>query len=119
MDNYKTWKKKAKCSELDPELFFPIGTSDAAKEQEKKAIDICHSCPVCEECLEKAIADKQEIGVWGGTTEKIRKEMRKDFEKKFKLATVGQKLGDNWTKKYSKEIIGNYLVHLPETNIIR
>lgn len=60
------WQEDAVCSELDPEesekLFFPVNGSalEAAKE-------ICATCVVKEPCLEYALANRIEEGVWGGT----------------------------------------------------
>jgi WhiB family redox-sensing transcriptional regulator len=38
---------------------------------------VCASCPVREECLAYALADKDLVGMWGGTTERERREMRR------------------------------------------
>ena len=38
---------------------------------------LCESCPVCDDCLAFALADDQLEGVWGGTTGKERRRMRR------------------------------------------
>ena len=46
-----TWRKRAACRGIDPEVFFPVTDEDA---EEAKAI--CATCPVREACLEHALA---------------------------------------------------------------
>ena len=51
------------CAE-NPDLWFSEKQSDR-----KTALAVCNSCPLRKECLEQAIANKEEFGIWGGTTE--------------------------------------------------
>lgn len=62
-----------RCAETDPELFFPDkgGSARAAK-------SICMTCEVRVPCLEDALANDERFGVWGGTTERDRRKIRKD-----------------------------------------
>ena len=39
---------------------------------------LCASCPVRQECLEAALADDSLFGLWGGTTEAERRQLRRD-----------------------------------------
>ncbi|MFI7448043.1 WhiB family transcriptional regulator [Nonomuraea sp. NPDC049714] len=57
------WMADGLCSQTDPEEFFPDTgeSSDAAKQ-------VCRDCPVRERCLEYALAEGIEFGVWGGLT---------------------------------------------------
>jgi WhiB family redox-sensing transcriptional regulator len=71
------WVQRARCKDEDPELFFPIGTSGPALEQIERARAICMKCEVREACLEWALATGQDAGVWGGTSEEERKELRR------------------------------------------
>lgn len=66
------WMADAACAQVDPELWFPEkgGTSSIAKR-------ICRTCPVQALCLEYAL-EHHELGVWGGTSEKQRKQMRSE-----------------------------------------
>lgn len=62
------WMAKGKCRELPPETFFPsdgVGV-DAARR-------ICVDCPAKEPCLEYALANHIDHGVWGGTSERERR----------------------------------------------
>jgi WhiB family transcriptional regulator, redox-sensing transcriptional regulator len=63
-----TWRKRAACRGIDPEMFFPVTDEDA---EEAKAI--CATCPVREACLEYALAHREREGVWGGATERERR----------------------------------------------
>jgi WhiB family transcriptional regulator, redox-sensing transcriptional regulator len=41
-----------------------------------KALAICSSCPVRQECLDRAMADPRMAGMWSGTTEREWQEIR-------------------------------------------
>ncbi len=70
-----TWRNRALCNTEDPEMFFPIGETDAdARAQIEEAKRVCLHCPVRPTCLQRAI-DGREEGVWGGTTTTERKSM--------------------------------------------
>ena len=62
------WADQARCREVDPELFFARGLAEA-----KPAIRICTRCPVRDQCLDYAIANEIDHGVWGGLTERQRR----------------------------------------------
>lgn len=61
------------CSDKDPELFFPL---DKQTGEIKKAKAVCAGCPVKAACLTFALQNGEQ-GVWGGTTESERVEMRR------------------------------------------
>ncbi|CAL9355099.1 WhiB family transcriptional regulator [Streptomyces sp. enrichment culture] len=67
------WRKRAACRDEDPDLFFPIGTTGPALIQTRQAKSVCERCPVREACLRFALETRQEIGVWGGTSESERR----------------------------------------------
>lgn len=69
------WRDHAACRDADPELFFPLGTSDATLLQIDAAKQICRTCPVREPCLQWAL-NTGDDGVWGGTTEAERRKHR-------------------------------------------
>ena len=63
-----SWMQKGKCRELPPETFFPsdgVGVEIARR--------ICADCPVKEPCLEYALYNRIEHGVWGGASERERR----------------------------------------------
>jgi WhiB family redox-sensing transcriptional regulator len=39
--------------------------------------ELCDGCPVPQECLEAALDDDSLVGLWGGMTERERREMRR------------------------------------------
>ncbi len=71
------WRHQAACRDVDPEIFFPIGTTGPALAQIEAAQSICGTCAVQQECLEWAMETAQDAGIWGGTTEEERRELRR------------------------------------------
>jgi WhiB family redox-sensing transcriptional regulator len=69
------WRDHAACRGMDPELFFPIGTSSASLQQIDEAKQICRTCPVRRPCLRWAL-ENGDAGVWGGTSEDERRDYR-------------------------------------------
>lgn len=65
-----SWRKRAACQGVDPDVFFPVSDEDAVQ-----AKAICNQCPVREPCLEWALATRERDGVWGGATERERRRM--------------------------------------------
>jgi WhiB family redox-sensing transcriptional regulator len=63
-----TWRNRAACRGIDPDIFFPVTEEDA-----EPAKAICDACPVREACLEFALAAREREGVWGGCTERERR----------------------------------------------
>lgn len=69
MDDLTTeWTQRARCRGLDPEQFFVRSLQDA-----RSAIQVCQRCPVRQECLDYAVDEDIEVGVWGGLTERQRR----------------------------------------------
>ncbi len=68
IDPLPEWMDRAECVGLDVDLFFPPrgGNVGAAKK-------ICFQCSVRHECLEHAIANGEQWGVRGGTSERERR----------------------------------------------
>ena len=63
----------ALCAQTDPELFFPDKTNISNGYLAKK---ICARCPIIDKCFDYAIKDWELTGVWGGTSERERWEIR-------------------------------------------
>ncbi len=63
------WLEQAVCSDkrIDPDIFFP--SNGAGVHAARK---FCAKCPVRNECLEYALLNKIEQGVWGGASERQR-----------------------------------------------
>jgi WhiB family transcriptional regulator, redox-sensing transcriptional regulator len=71
------WLTDARCIGEDPDLFFPIGSSEPALAQIAAAKSVCRSCAVRSDCLEWSLATFQDAGVWGGLDEEERRVIRR------------------------------------------
>ena len=74
-----TWLNQARCLNEDPELFFPVGNTGPALEQIEQAKSICRKCDVSAQCLEYAIKENQDTGVWGGLSEDERRSLKRRY----------------------------------------
>lgn len=67
-----SWMGVGRCAEEPPEKFFPsdgVGVDRARR--------ICETCAVKEPCLEYALRNRIEHGVWGGHSERSRRRILK------------------------------------------
>lgn len=80
------WRHQSRCRDVDPELFFPIGTTGPAEAQVEAAKAICTLCPVREPCLQWALDTAQDAGVWGGLSEEERRALRRGQRRKIRIA---------------------------------
>ncbi len=71
------WRHRSLCRDVDPELFFPIGTTGPAALQVAEAKTVCQRCTVIEDCLTWALETGQDAGVWGGTSEDERRALKR------------------------------------------
>lgn len=68
------WQGMGECRSVADDSCFPEpGQATAA------ALDRCSFCPVRRSCLASALANDEEFGVWGGTTEIQRDVIREDI----------------------------------------
>lgn len=67
-----SWQAKAACLEVEPEIFFPErgGSSKAAR-------SVCSRCEVRVQCLRYALRNREQFGIWGGTSERERRKLRR------------------------------------------
>lgn len=63
-----SWRTKAACHGLDPQVFYP-----ETEEETQAAKAVCAVCPVSQSCLEYALARREKEGVWGGASERDRR----------------------------------------------
>jgi WhiB family transcriptional regulator, redox-sensing transcriptional regulator len=63
-----SWMVQGRCRDLPPEIFFP---SDGVGVE--VARHYCAECPVKGPCLEYALENHIEHGVWGGASERERR----------------------------------------------
>lgn len=65
------WQERALCREVvRPDVFFPETTPEPIAKR------LCGECPVRAECLAYAL-DHGAVGIWGGTSTKERRRMRR------------------------------------------
>lgn len=72
--NYIDNVEEANCASTDPDLFFPKNGDSKAS---KKALKICALCTISTACLQYAIENDEEDGIWGGATPNELTAMRK------------------------------------------
>ena len=67
-----SWQERALCAQTDPEAFFPEkgGSTREAKK-------VCVSCEVRAECLEYALENDERFGIWGGLSERERRNLKR------------------------------------------
>ena len=78
---YPSWENEANCRGVNPSLFYPergVSTSQAK--------EVCESCQVKDQCLESAVQRGEKFGIWGGLSERERREIRRDRRLKSKQA---------------------------------
>lgn len=66
------WMHDGNCRNHPPEVFFPsdgVGVLVAQR--------ICATCPVKAQCLEHALDERIDHGVWGGASERQRRRLLK------------------------------------------
>ncbi|MER5686723.1 WhiB family transcriptional regulator [Streptomyces sp. NPDC002205] len=73
----ENWRMRAACRDEDPDLFFPVGSTGPALVQTEEAKAVCGRCPVRELCLEWALENGQDSGVWGGLGESERRALKR------------------------------------------
>ena len=66
------WMKHGLCRQLAPSTFFP--NDGAGVEMARR---VCGDCPVQAPCLEYALAERIDHGVWGGASERERRRILK------------------------------------------
>lgn len=65
------WRDKARCVGLDPNIFF------ADDGDVSRAKEVCHGCEVQAECLDYALKNNVDFGVWGGSSGPERRAVRR------------------------------------------
>ena len=72
LDADTSWMSEGNCRNFPPAMFFPsdgVGVDRARR--------ICATCPVSLQCLEHALAEHIDHGVWGGCSERERRRIAK------------------------------------------
>jgi WhiB family redox-sensing transcriptional regulator len=71
-DPDRSWMSQANCLGINPDLFFP-----ERGESVTEAKAVCADCIVRNRCREYAITNNEKFGIWGGTSERERRRIRK------------------------------------------
>ena len=66
------WMNNGSCKEVDGDMWFAEGTNFIVTKIAKK---ICGECRVVDQCLQYALENRIEYGVWGGLTIQERKSL--------------------------------------------
>ncbi len=77
------WMNDGSCRNHPPEVFFPSDGVGVAVAQR-----ICATCPVRERCLEYALENRIDHGVWGGASERERRRILKRRREPLEAATA-------------------------------
>lgn len=72
---YAPWMKYGACRNLPNGIFYP--DNDAGNNYASSARAICNSCLHQLDCLNYALDNKIDDGVWGGTTREERRKMQR------------------------------------------
>lgn len=73
-DDNPDWQQAGLCWGKGTELWFPERGTPLAKIRQAKAI--CKQCPIQQKCLDYALWHGDRQGIWGGKTEKERRNIR-------------------------------------------
>lgn len=71
------WMSSSACAEISGDLWYPEKGSNQYTSNVKA---VCKRCPVQRQCLDYAIANGENDGVWGGLTVKERRRLRREQE---------------------------------------
>lgn len=75
------WRTRAACRTAPVELFITVGDErDDPFYPPSDALVFCNNCQVRTECLAHAL-EHNEVGVWGGTTEYQRRQLRRERDR--------------------------------------
>lgn len=74
-ESLKLLAAKGACRHEDPSLFHPGEGPDIVRKQ-AVAKQICATCVVRKPCLDFALSQDSQHGIWGGTTPEERRRMR-------------------------------------------
>jgi len=75
-----SWREQASCKGIDPNVFVPNENSGlTGRTTYAVARDFCKRCTVVNECLMFALKENMEFGMFGGTTPRERRGLKKQI----------------------------------------
>lgn len=96
--DYPSWHNDARCKDQPQETFFGNEQDETTSKRHRpmltmsevrKAVAICDRCPVRKMCLEFALVNHEEYGVWGGTTGRDRQRWWKENDAEWARQDTG------------------------------
>lgn len=99
------WQDDAACLDEDPEIFFPDpGDTQSAL----AAAECCEICPVAKQCLQYALDNHIEYGIFGGVSERGRRKLDRapDETRQVNRKKVASMTGKNMTTLEISEALG-------------
>lgn len=73
-DGRPRWQYRAACLGMETDLFYPSRGESTAE-----ARSVCQDCDVQAECFAHAIGNREKHGVWGDTSERQRRRIRRQL----------------------------------------
>ena len=89
-----SWMELARCRDVDPEVFFPNDGPGVQTAQR-----YCAECLVRESCLEYALENNIQHGVWGGASERGRRRIA--HQRRLSVAPAATKRSSVWDERGS------------------
>ena len=82
------WQTRGACNRVkDPDIFFAqsIPSPEERRKRIQEAKDICRTCPVIDVCLQHALDNNEEYGIWGGLSEDERRNLRRRAMRQYRM----------------------------------
>lgn len=73
MTSQHDWKVRSACRRYDPDLWWPERPTEGTA---RAAVGICNTCQVRDDCLDTALAGREDEGIWGGLLPHQRRRLR-------------------------------------------
>ncbi|MFJ7070149.1 WhiB family transcriptional regulator [Streptomyces sp. NPDC101115] len=111
-DHAPNWRAQADCrkSGMDPDLWFPAGTTGHYLVQAYEAKRFCYACPVAITCALWAIDRKFDDGIFGGLSDKQRRTLaRKAANDGLTDAELAAQVRAVWTRDAQGPLVTAYL----------
>lgn len=85
------WRSEANCAGVDPDLFYPErgGSKALQARQIEQAKSVCQGCSVRMQCLVDALEGQEAFGIWGGLSERERREFQTRLPRVARCARCG------------------------------
>jgi len=101
LSDSERWTAGAACTGMEL-LMFP-GDADHAAIAAAKAT--CAVCPIRQQCLDVALDNGENFGIWGGTTADERRAWKRKSAR-VRASNVVSPVGENTTDPYRRPLVG-------------